>query len=49
MKLLAVCQADEPGGAELGLLRLVRRLSARGWDVPLTTPSGGSVARAGFA
>jgi glycosyltransferase involved in cell wall biosynthesis len=49
MKLLAVCQADEPGGAELGLLRLVRRLSARGWDVTLTTPTGGSLARAGFA
>jgi glycosyltransferase involved in cell wall biosynthesis len=48
MKLLAVCQADEPGGAELGLLRLMRRLSARGWDVTLTTPSGGSLARSGY-
>jgi glycosyltransferase involved in cell wall biosynthesis len=49
MKLLAVCQADEPGGAELGLLRLARRLSARGWEITLSTPSGGSLARAGFA
>ena len=49
MKLLAVCQADEPGGAELGLLRLLRRLSARGWEITLTTPSGGSLSRAGFA
>ena len=49
MKLLAVCQADEPGGAELGLLRLLRRLAERGWDITLTTPSGGSLARAGFA
>lgn len=48
MKLLAVCQADEPGGAELGLLRLARRLTARGWEVTLTTPSGGSLARSGY-
>jgi glycosyltransferase involved in cell wall biosynthesis len=48
MKLLAVCQADEPGGAELGLLRLLRRLSRRGWNVTLTTPSGGSLARTGY-
>src|SRR4051812_25607726 len=48
MKLLAVCQADEPGGAELGLLRLVRRLSDRGWDVTLTTPGEGSLAHAGY-
>jgi glycosyltransferase involved in cell wall biosynthesis len=49
MKLLAVCQADEPGGAELGLLRLARRLTSRGWDITLTTPTGGSLAHAGFA
>jgi glycosyltransferase involved in cell wall biosynthesis len=48
MKLLAVCQADEPGGAELGLLRLARRLTTRGWSVTLTTPSGGSLARSGY-
>jgi glycosyltransferase involved in cell wall biosynthesis len=49
MKLLAVCQADEAGGAELGLLRLVRRLAERGWEVTLTTPAGGSLSRAGYA
>ena len=48
MKLLAVCQADEPGGAELGLLRLVRRLERRGWEITLTSPAGGSMAEAGF-
>lgn len=48
MKLLAVCQADEPGGAELGLLRLARRLTARGWDITLTSPSGGSLASSGY-
>lgn len=48
MKLLGVCQADEPGGAELGLLRLARRLTARGWEVTVTTPTGGSLANAGY-
>jgi glycosyltransferase involved in cell wall biosynthesis len=48
MKLLAVCQADEPGGAELGLLRLARRLTERGWEVTLTSPTGGSLAGAGY-
>jgi glycosyltransferase involved in cell wall biosynthesis len=38
MRLLAVCQVDRPGGPEIGLLRLLRRLSARGWDVALTSP-----------
>jgi glycosyltransferase involved in cell wall biosynthesis len=49
VKLLGVCQADEPGGAELGLLRLARRLTQRGWEVTLTTPTGGSLATAGYA
>src|SRR3954447_24297147 len=49
MKLLAVCQADEPGGADLGLLRLARRLRKRGWDITITTAWGGSLSRAGFA
>lgn len=49
-RLLAVCAVDQPGGAEVGLLRLVRRLGPRGWDVTLTTPGGdGPLARAGFA
>jgi glycosyltransferase involved in cell wall biosynthesis len=38
MRLLAVCQVDRPGGPEIGLLRLLRRLSARGWDIALTSP-----------
>jgi glycosyltransferase involved in cell wall biosynthesis len=47
-RLLAVCQVDHPGGAEIGLLRLVRRLSARGWDITLTSPGPGPLADAGF-
>lgn len=38
MRLLAVCQVDRPGGPEIGLLRLLGRLQARGWDVALTSP-----------
>src|SRR5690349_8250349 len=38
MKLLAVCQVDRPGGPEIGLLRLLRRLHARGWEIALTSP-----------
>ena len=38
MRLLAVCQVDRPGGPEIGLLRLLRRLDARGWDITLTSP-----------
>src|SRR4051812_4661826 len=38
MKLLAVCQVDRPGGPEIGLLRLLRRLEHRGWDIALTSP-----------
>src|SRR3954464_12394871 len=38
MKLLAVCQVDRPGGPEIGLLRLLRRLEQRGWDIALTSP-----------
>lgn len=38
--VLGVLQVDEPGGAELGFLRLSRRLRERGWDIRLTTPSG---------
>jgi glycosyltransferase involved in cell wall biosynthesis len=39
-RLLAVCAVDEPGGAEIGLSRLARRLEQRGWDVTVTTPHG---------
>jgi glycosyltransferase involved in cell wall biosynthesis len=36
--LLAVAQAQHPGGAEIVLQRLLTRLRARGWDVTETTP-----------
>jgi glycosyltransferase involved in cell wall biosynthesis len=45
--MLAVCQVDHPGGAEIGLLRLLRRLAARGWDITLTSPDHGPLADAG--
>jgi glycosyltransferase involved in cell wall biosynthesis len=38
MRLLAVCQVDRPGGPEIGLLRLLRRLEDRGWDIAITSP-----------
>lgn len=38
MRLLAVCQVDRPGGPEIGLLRLLSRLTGRGWEVALTSP-----------
>ena len=46
-RLLAINAVSEPGGAEIGLLRLVRRLS--GWDVTLTTPGPGRLADAARA
>jgi len=38
VRLLAVCQVDRPGGPEIGLLRLLRRLEARGWEITITSP-----------
>ncbi|HEU4974730.1 MAG TPA: glycosyltransferase family 4 protein [Baekduia sp.] len=38
MRLLAVCQRDRPAGPERGLLRLLRRLDAWGWDIAVTSP-----------
>src|SRR3954454_13046889 len=38
MRLLAVCAVNHPGGAEVGLLRLLDR---RDWDVTLATPGDG--------
>jgi glycosyltransferase involved in cell wall biosynthesis len=38
VRLLAVCQVDRPGGPEIGLLRLLRRLDAHGWEIALTSP-----------
>ena len=46
MRLLAVCAVDRPGGAETGLLRLLRRRP--GWDVTLTTPGDGRLRAAGY-
>jgi glycosyltransferase involved in cell wall biosynthesis len=40
-RLLAVCAVDRPGGAEIGLLRLLAALSTRGWEVTVTTPGRG--------
>ena len=48
-KLLGINAVDHPGGAELGLLRLARRLEPKGWEIALTSPSGdGPLANAGF-
>ena len=38
-RLLAVCAVPFPGGAEIGLLRLLRRLE--GWAPRVTTPAAG--------
>ncbi len=43
--LLAVAQVDHPGGAEIGLLRMLPHLRHAGWDVTLTTPGDGPVRR----
>jgi glycosyltransferase involved in cell wall biosynthesis len=45
--LLAVAAVDHPGGAEIGLLRLLSRLRDRGWEITLTTPGDGPVRDAG--
>ena len=39
--LLAVTPVDRPGGAEIGLLRLLPRLAERGWQATVTTPGPG--------
>lgn len=44
--LWAICATSQIGGAEVGLLRLLRRLD---WDVLLSTPGPGPLAEAGFA
>jgi glycosyltransferase involved in cell wall biosynthesis len=48
VRLLVVCQVDHPGGAEVGVLRLARRLRDRGWEVVLTSPGEGPLAHQGF-
>ncbi len=49
MRILAVCAVAHPGGAEIGLLRLGRRLRARGHELTLATPGPGPLDDAGFA
>src|SRR4051812_36517220 len=44
--LLAVAPVDHPGGAEIGLLRLLPRLRHAGWEITLSTPGDGPVRRA---
>lgn len=48
MKILAVCAVAHPGGAEIGLLRLARRLLARGHEMTLATPAAGPLDDAGL-
>jgi glycosyltransferase involved in cell wall biosynthesis len=48
VKLLGVNAVDHPGGAEIGLLRLVARLRERGWDITLTSPGEGALSDAGY-
>ena len=48
MRILAVCAVAHPGGAEIGLLRLARRLLARGHVLTLATPSAGPLDAAGL-
>jgi glycosyltransferase involved in cell wall biosynthesis len=49
VRILAVCAVAHPGGAEIGLLRLARRLTARGHMLTLATPGPGPMDEAGFA
>lgn len=48
MRILAVCAVAHPGGAEIGLLRLARRLLARGHELTLATPAPGPLDDAGL-
>jgi glycosyltransferase involved in cell wall biosynthesis len=49
IRMLAVNAVDQPGGAEVGLLRLATRLRERDWDITLTSPGAdGPLAHAGF-
>jgi glycosyltransferase involved in cell wall biosynthesis len=47
VRILAVCAVAHPGGAEIGLLRLARRLTARGHVLTLATPGPGPMDDAG--
>lgn len=46
LRVLAVAQAAEPGGAELALLRLAPALAAEGVELEVAVPAEGGVARA---
>jgi len=48
VRILAVCAVAHPGGAEIGLLRLGRRLVARGHELTLTSPEPGPLDDAGL-
>jgi hypothetical protein len=48
-RLLAVAAVDEPGGAEIGLLRLLAALSARGWGVALLAVFGAATVGSAIA
>lgn len=48
-RLLGVNAVDQPGGAEIGLLRLAERLAGRGWEITLTGPTAdGPLAHVGY-
>jgi glycosyltransferase involved in cell wall biosynthesis len=42
-RLLAVSAVDQPGGAEIHLLRLLAGLQPRGWELTLSTPGRGAL------
>jgi glycosyltransferase involved in cell wall biosynthesis len=48
VRILAVCAVAHPGGAEIGLLRLAKRLLARGHALTLATPAAGPLDDAGL-
>jgi glycosyltransferase involved in cell wall biosynthesis len=48
VRILGVCAVAHPGGAENALLRLGRRLVARGHELALATPEPGPLDDAGF-
>ena len=48
MHILAVCAVAHPGGAEIGLLRLAKRLLARGHELTLATPAAGPMDEQGL-
>ena len=48
MRILGVCAVAHPGGAEIGLLRLARRLLARGHELTLATPGPGPMDEQGL-